>query len=288
MSEWHRLAAVLAFGPSLLGSPAAPESWLAVQPAFAGAARSASVGQQKGGVEADSVPRGVAPAITARGDSATRLSVRSVAIRSGRFRPAATGEPFATFTSALTLTGEDLAAWSFGVDAGWLVHPKWEVMSALDASSVAARSEARPAARGAEASVRQSTTLTLRPVAVIGLRYFPRPVVRWVADSGWVGQPAARVFVGGGVGAIGYRLRQVGDFRDQGGAGVFPADFESSGVGRIAFLSAGVETPSFRRFGLLVEARYDLASAPLAAGFASFGRADLSGMRASIGVVRRW
>jgi hypothetical protein len=83
-------------------------------------------------------------------------------------------------------------------------------------------------------------------------------------------------------------LRQQGEFVDEVNARTFAADFASRGVGRLGYLSAGIEAPVVSRLGVLLEARYQWANAPLAGAFASFQEVDLSGIRLSVGVQRRW
>jgi len=210
----------------------------------------------------------------------------SLTIRSGSFRPRGAGDLFATFSTALTLAPEDLRAQSIGVDGSWLMSERWELVAAIEGSSASAASQTRAPRPGGGLPVQQWTSFALEPVGTVAVRYYLVPPFRWNGES-WVSEPS-RVFVGGGLGMLGYSLRQQGEFLDVENAQTFVADLESRGLGRIGFLTAGIEVPLFARLGGLIEARYQFSDAPLAAGFAAFERVDLSGLRLSIGIQRRW
>jgi hypothetical protein len=210
----------------------------------------------------------------------------SLTIRSGSFQPRGAGDLFATFSTALTLAPEDLRAQSIGVDWSWLMTQHWELVAAIEGSSTSAVSQTQAPRPGGGLPVQQSTSFQLEPVGTVAIRYYLVPPFRWNGKS-WVSEPS-RFFLGGGLGMLAYTLRQEGEFLDEGHARTFLSDLESRGLGRIAFLTAGIEVPLFARLGGLVEARYQFSDAPLAAGFAAFERIDLSGLRLSIGIQRRW
>jgi hypothetical protein len=163
---------------------------------------------------------------------------------------------------------------------------RWELVAAIEGSSASAGSQSRAPRPGGGLPAQQWTSFELEPVGTLSVRYYLVPPFRW-REGGWVSEPS-RVFLGGGLGMLAYELRQQGEFVDEENARTFVADLQSLGLGRIGFLAAGIDVPVFARLGALIEARYQFSDAPLAGGFAAFERIDLSGLRLSIGIQRRW
>ena len=211
----------------------------------------------------------------------------ALTIRSGSFTPRAGGEFFSTVNSALTLSPGALRAQSIGVDGSWRVTERWELVVAIEGSSAAARTETRTRRPGGGAPIQQSNLFVVEPVGTISTRYYLVPPYRWNDEAGWVAEPS-RVFLGGGVGMLAYLFNQQGEFLDELKLRPFEAELESRGVGRAAFLAAGIDISVVSKVALLLEARYQWANAPLAGSFRSFEQIDLSGLRLSIGAQRRW
>lgn len=211
----------------------------------------------------------------------------SLTIRSGSFRPRGEGLLFSAWSSALTLEPSDLRAQSIGVDGAWQLSERVELLVAVEGSSATASSQSRSPRPGSTLPVRQTTAFTVEPVGTVALRYYLVPPFRWIEGTGWVAEPS-RVFLGGGLGMLAYQVRQQGEFVDDVNGRTFAADFASRGAGRTGYLSAGIEVPVVSRLGVLLEARYQWANAPLAGSLASFQQVDLSGLRLSVGVQRRW
>ncbi|MFM2141375.1 MAG: hypothetical protein RLZZ25_1640 [Gemmatimonadota bacterium] len=211
----------------------------------------------------------------------------ALTIRSGSFTPRAGGEFFATVNSALTLSPGALRAQSIGVDGSWLLTPRWELVIAIEGSTASAQTQTRTPRPGGGAPVQQSNLFAVEPVGTLATRYYLVPSYRWDPGAGWVAEPS-RVFLGGGVGVLSYLLNQQGEFLDELKLRTFQADLESRGVGRAAYLAAGIDIALVAKLALLLEARYQWASAPLAGSYRSFERIDLSGLRLSIGAQRRW
>ena len=211
----------------------------------------------------------------------------SLSIRSGSFRPRGQGMLFSAWSSALTLDPSDLSAQSIGVDGSWLLAERVELVLAVEGSSATATSQSRSPRPGSTLPARQTTAFTVEPVGTVAMRYYLVPPFRWTEGTGWVAEPS-RVFLGGGLGMLAYQVRQQGEFVDDFNARTFVADFASRGAGRTGYLSAGFEAPVVSRLGVLLEARYQWANAPLAGSLVSFQQVDLSGLRLSVGVQRRW
>jgi hypothetical protein len=210
-----------------------------------------------------------------------------LAVRGVQFTLGGRGELFAALSNALTLTAADLSTRSAGLDVSWLATPRLEIVGSVDHGAAQASSQSRLPRPGGGTPVLQTTTLAVDPLGTLALRYYLRPPFRHRDALGW-GPGAVPVFVGAGAGVLRYTLTQRGEFLDAVAGRTFRADFASRGTGRTAFLSAGLEVPVVARMAVLLESRYEWGRAPLAAGFTTFERIDLSGLRLSLGLARRF
>jgi hypothetical protein len=85
-----------------------------------------------------------------------------------------------------------------------------------------------------------------------------------------------------------YSFRQQGDFVDFEDFAVFPSTMESSGWTSMGYGALGVNYSLSSRFGLVTEARYERAKAPMSSDFIGFDRIDLSGLTFTTGLHIRY
>lgn len=129
--------------------------------------------------------------------------------------------------------------------------------------------------------VPQQTTLDVRHAEYVGVEW---TALRW--QGGNAGD-RARVMLGGGAGALGYRLRQWGSFVDEQRSVVFDDDFTSTGTGKFAYASVGLEVPVRSWVAVRGMARRQFGSAPMAGDYAEFDRLDIGGTAITAGVSLR-
>jgi hypothetical protein len=104
-----------------------------------------------------------------------------------------------------------------------------------------------------------------------------------VGNFAWVPNSVVP-YVGGGGGALWYRLEQVGDFVDFVDRSVFTDVFRSEGWAPTGHVFGGVEVRVARRLFLTFDGRYIWATPTLGREFIDFDPIDLSGFRTSAGV----
>lgn len=217
-----------------------------------------------------------------------------VTLSAGPNAALARSELFDFLTSELSLSRGDFTAPAFSVTVAVLEGERFDVGFSLGWSQVRASSEFRDWVGADDLPIAQTTRLQTVPLSGT-LRYRLLPRGRQISRLAWV--PARTVpYVGGGIGATWYSLRQNGEFlntdrceRDPaGGCAIFPADLSSSGEALTVHAVAGVERWLSTRVGLTLEGRYTRGSAPLTWQFQSYDRIDLSGVSAAVGLSLRW
>ena len=107
------------------------------------------------------------------------------------------------------------------------------------------------------------------------LKFYPLGRGRRVGKHAWV-RSTLVPYLGGGIGATWYQLKQKGEF-------VFgnKGEFSSWAFAQHAF--AGFDFKISRDFGLVLEARYYWAGGDLGGDFSSFDSIDLNGARLMAG-----
>lgn len=188
-------------------------------------------------------------------------------------------------TNKLTVDRSDFNGPEFAFDVGFTLKPRLDVVAGVDVSNASTRSEYRDFVDNNRLPIEQQTEL--RGTTITGsVKYALIPRGREVGSVAWV--PSTIVpYVGAGGGAHWYRLRQVGDFVDEGPGGgleVFTDLFESSGWKPSVHVFGGADFKLHRRIYLTVEARYQWTKGDFGPDFISFDPIDLSGLHIGTGV----
>jgi hypothetical protein len=189
-------------------------------------------------------------------------------------------------TDELTLERGDFAAPSFGLSAAVRVAPRVEVGVSATFAGRAAPSESRDFTGEDDLPVLQTTMLDrlgLMATARLALASPGRAIGRYA----WIPRRVVP-YVGGGAGAVWYRLRQDGEFVDKETLDIFEDQFESKGWSLGATGFGGADISLSPRFGLSIEGRYLWSRAPMNGDFDTFNKIDLSGYDTSIGLFVRF
>lgn len=181
----------------------------------------------------------------------------------------------------LTLDRDDFRTAGIAADVGVTVAPRLDAVVTVEYGSRTTPSEARNWLENGLPILQ--TTEMRQTVLSGGVRVPLSPPGRDVSSLAWV--PNRWVpYIGGGAGALYYKVRQYGDFVEPNGA-IFTDAFESAGWTPMAYLNGGLGIQLVRRLYLSVDARYQWADARLGtSSFVGFEPLDLSGVRLSTGI----
>lgn len=207
----------------------------------------------------------------------------TVGLRGGWTFNRADSDIFPFFEQQLTINRSDFGAFTFAVDFGWKVAERVDVLLGFEYSYTSTQSEFRDYVDQDGIPITQETRLAQMPLTA-SLKLYLTPRGRQVGQYAWV--PASLLpYVGGGGGFTYYRLEQLGDFVDFRDLTIFTDHFRSSGWTPSAHVFAGVDIKLNPGLGLVLEGRYQWASATLKDSFVGFQPIDLNGTRVMAGVA---
>lgn len=182
----------------------------------------------------------------------------------------------------LTIEDGDFDTFLFGLDGGFAVASRMDLVAGFEISRASIGSEYRDFVDENDLPIFQDTKLTIVPVTLSG-KFYLTPRGREVSRYAFV-PSKIRPYVGGGVGFVWYELEQVGDFVDFVDLTIFTSSFRSSGWGFATQAFGGVEVGLTPRWFLSMEARYLWSDADLGDDFVGFAPIDLSGARIGGGI----
>lgn len=203
-------------------------------------------------------------------------------LHAGIFFPQASSDLFDMITSELTLEKSDFRAWDFGLDFGFDLHEKIDLIFHYDYSKRSENSEFRDFVDEQGLPITQNTSLFQTSITV-GIKYSLIPPGRRLGEYAWL--PSRIVpFVEGGVGALYYDFKQNGDFVDNATLEIFYASLNSSDWTEVGYLGGGTDIYLLRNAYLTIDLRYSWASHELNRDFSGFDDIDLSGLRVTTGI----
>ncbi len=210
-------------------------------------------------------------------------------VRGGAAFNRAEGEIYDFLTDNLTLSDSDFYAPAFTIDVSVRATSWLDVVAGFEVSERRNKSEFRDFVE-AGAPIKQKTRLTQIPLTT-SLKFYPLGRGRQVGRYGWV-RSTWVPYLGGGIGATWYELRQKGDFVVTDPSSpffkdIFEAEVQSEGWAFAQHLFAGVDLKLTRNFGLVLEGRYYWARADLEGDFVGFDPINLDGGRIMLGVSWR-
>ncbi len=203
------------------------------------------------------------------------------------------GEIYDFLTENLTLHDSDFDAFAFTIDASVRATSWLDVVVGFELSERSNKSEFRNFVDQFGAPIKQKTRLTQVPLTV-SLKLYPFGRGRQVGKYAWV-RSTLVPYLGGGIGATWYELRQKGDFvdfasedpMDPGIFDIFEGKFQSDGWAFAQHAFVGFDLKLTRNFGLVLEGRYYWARADVGGDFVGFDPIDLDGARVMAGVSWR-
>ncbi len=199
----------------------------------------------------------------------------------GVARPSADSKVFSFASEQLTLNRGDFTAFNAGADLDITIVPRVALQLGTSFSTRAVSSNYRDFVDNDDQEIEQSTTFRRAPVTA-GVKVYLTSPGRQLGRFAWVPSKLTP-YVGAGGGLMYYSFRQSGDFVDFTDFGIFGSTLESSGWASTAYGSAGLNYTLSARVGLVTEARYDRANAPMSSDFIGFDHIDLSGFSVTTG-----
>lgn len=203
-------------------------------------------------------------------------------LRIGAFFPDTDSGIFDMITDELTLEKGNFDTWDFGVDLGFNIYNRIELVFSLDTSEQNKNSEFRDYVDNQGLPITQSTKFSQTPITA-GIKYLLVPRGRQVGQYSWL--PARIVpYLSGGVGILHYKFEQAGDFVDYSTNEIFHAVLKSSGNVPIIYLGCGVEYNIVKSLYLTADLKYSWADDDLSQDFTGFDPIDLGGIRLTTGI----
>jgi hypothetical protein len=207
---------------------------------------------------------------------------RYLGFRLGAFFPDTDSDIFDMITDELTLEKGDFDTWDFGVDLGFSIHDRLDLVLSLDTSEQTVSSEFRDYVDDQGFPITQSTKFSQTPITA-GIRYLLFPRGRQVGQYAWI--PSRFVpYLSAGAGILNYKFEQAGDFIDYSTAEVFSAVLKSSNSVWITYLGCGADYNIYKSLYLTLDFRYSWADDHLGRDFTGFDPIDLGGIRLTTGV----
>ncbi|MDH3271536.1 MAG: hypothetical protein OEN56_09405 [Gemmatimonadota bacterium] len=185
-----------------------------------------------------------------------------------------------------TLDRRDFDSPYIGGEVSIKVAPRWDIAFAAGFQSASTLSEFREFVDQDDLPIEQVTELRLIPVTAAA-KYYLRPRGRSIGRFAWIPESVVP-FLSAGIGVVGYRFEQEGDFVDYETLDIFYDRFTTQKQTLLARGGAGVDVSIGRQFVLTGEARYGYARGELGADFSGFGDIDLDGLQLLAGVSVRF
>ena len=202
--------------------------------------------------------------------------------RVGIFSPEADSGIFDMITEELTLEKNDFRTWDLGVDLGFSVSKRFDLVFSLDYSTKTENSEFRDYVDEDGFSITQSTKFSQTPLTA-GIKYLIIPRGREIGQYSWLPSPVVP-YLSAGAGILWYEFKQHGDFVDFQDLGIFSATLKSSGGPFTCYLGAGTEINIFKATNLNLDFRYYWADDDMDSDFQGFDPIELGGYRITAGI----
>jgi hypothetical protein len=211
-------------------------------------------------------------------------------IRGGYSLTRANSDIYTFYIDNLTLEKSNFNQGLFGVDFGWVINPRVEMIFGFEYLTTTANSEDRFYVDEFGAPITQQTQLRQAPLYV-KLRVNLVERGKQVGSYSWVPNKVVP-YAGVGGGFTWWELSQYGDFVDYADLTIFtvPPDFPflSDGWAPTFGVFGGVDFSLTPAVGLMFQADYAWADDNLSLDFAGFEPIDLTGLRISFGVNFRF
>jgi opacity protein-like surface antigen len=213
----------------------------------------------------------------------------TIGIRGGYANATAGSDVFDDVTRQLTLDKSDFGSLTIGAEVAFSITSRLDFALEAGYSRSNRKSEFRDFIDNNDLPIEQTTSFERAPFTA-NVKLHLAPTGRSIGRFAWV--PSRVVpYVGGGIGVMRYRFRQVGDFVDFNTNAVFPSTLDTGDDGLDwAFVQqamAGVEYNFSPMLGVTLDARYLHGRGDLGTAFSGYDGIDLSGASASVGLSVR-
>jgi len=207
-------------------------------------------------------------------------------IKAGVYVPRGDSDIYSFNEELLTLDSGSFTSGLFGMDFGWSVNERVDIVFGFEYSSSSPVSEFRDYVDEFGAPITQQTRLRQSPVtASVRINLIERG--RGVGSYAWIANTVVP-YVGGGGGILWWQYEQFGDFVDFVDFTIFTDHFLTQGWEPVVHVFGGADFSLSPRFVLNFEARYSWAEGQMAPAFVGFEPIDLAGFRAMGGVSFRF
>src|SRR4051812_19147903 len=207
-------------------------------------------------------------------------------VRAGFSHANAGSDLFTDLTDQFILSRGDFSGVAIGGEAGYQVTPRLELSVSADYSGRRKSSEYRHLEGTDNLPIAQTLRFERAPImANVRLSLLPRG--RQIGRLAWI--PSRVVpWIGGGVGAVWYRLNQTGDFVNTQTNVIAYDELESQGTTIGANAMAGLDIGLTPRVALAADVRSIWARASLdPKSYGGYEKLDLSGVSATLGLTFR-
>lgn len=210
----------------------------------------------------------------------------SLTLYGGFAQPGASSDLFTFTTEQLTLGKSDFAGFSYGVDLGFRVSSRGEIVLGVAGSGSNRKSEFRDWVDGDDLPIEQRTRFSRTPIGA-SFKYYLRPSGERIGSFAWIpNRFTPWASVGGGM--MNYKFEQTGDFVDYETLDIFSDRFVSTGWAPFAQGAVGAGYSVSTRWQLVGELKYMHGRGKLSNSFEGFDKLDLSGLSTSIGMSVRF
>ncbi|MEO7361686.1 MAG: outer membrane beta-barrel protein [Gemmatimonadaceae bacterium] len=211
----------------------------------------------------------------------------SLSIRGGWSQPNANSDIFSHARRNLTLDRTDFGSANVIADVGVRVSNRFSVQFSGGYSGRTADSEMRDFVDNKDQPIAQSTKLIRAPF-LAGLRFDLTNPGRSIGRLAYI-PSRFTPYVSAGAGAMYYKFRQSGSFKDDNSFDIFDDVLETSGTAFASYGALGADLTLTPVIALTTEARYDAARPRTSDGaFSTFRKTDMSGVSATIGITFRY
>jgi len=208
------------------------------------------------------------------------------AVRGGYSLTRADSDLYDFYFDNLTLEKSDFNQGLFGVDFGWVINPRVEMIFGFEYLTTTASSEDRYYVDEFDAPITQETRFRQWPLYA-KLRFNLVPRGKQIGSYSWVPNRVVP-YAGAGLGMTGWEIYQFGDFVDYTDLSIFYEEFLARGWAFSYGVFGGAEISVTPGVGVLAQVDYNWAKDNLPPAFAGFDPIDLTGLRISFGVNFRF
>jgi hypothetical protein len=206
----------------------------------------------------------------------------SIGVRGGWVFARAGSDWFDFVTDQLTLEKGDFQTANIAGDVGISIARRFELEFGADYGSTSSDSEFRNFVDNSRFPIDQTTDMK-QAAFTAGLRFTLTERGRELSSLAWI--PRRLVpYVGGGGGALWYKVHQYGEFVDFQTFAIFRDSLESSGFTPALYAHGGFDLHLVSHVYLAVDARYLWAAPELGSEWREFEPLDLTSLRLSTGI----